>query len=240
MRIGITDNERSKNHVDRYAAWIKNVDPSVELLTLSHGVGNLDLLKSVDGLILSGGGDVHPSLYGMDKAIGEVEEVDESRDAFEMQVVERALENDMPVLGICRGMQVMNVYLGGTLHIDLPSAGFRDHGEHDGVEGRHPVQLVPHSMLEIIAGRGPHEVNSHHHQAADALGKGLMMSAVSQDGVIEAAEWILKDRMPFLLLLQWHPERLNAVNPCSRNIAEYFLKETSRFSLHRQLRTIRQ
>lgn len=234
MRIGITDHHRPNQHFDRYGAWLRSVDPSAELVKLSYLRKNLSDLSTLDGLLLTGGGDVHPSLYGMNEAIGRVEEVDDLRDDFELKVIEEALEKDLPILGICRGMQIMNVYLGGTLHIDLVAAGFNDHAGQNGAENRHPVQMVPNSLLEIVAGTRKQDVNSVHHQAPEKLGKGLMISAVSGDGVIEAAEWILKDRMPFLLLVQWHPERMESDHPCSKNIAEYFLREAGTFSLSKQ------
>jgi putative glutamine amidotransferase len=119
-----------------------------------------------------------------------------------------------------------NVALGGTLIPDLLSLGFNDHTQRNSQENRHAMRVVPHTMLDVLTGRSEQAVNSIHHQAIDQLGRGLMVSAVSPDGVIEAAEWALKDRMPFLLLVQWHPERMKDFdNPYVRNIAEYFLHE---------------
>jgi len=229
VRLGITDNLRPKPVFDNYLRWIKRIDPNVEFVKLSYHFKNEEMTGNVDGLVLTGGGDVHPALYGVSEAIDRVEEVNELRDAFEFKVIEKALEREIPILGICRGMQVMNVYLGGTLIIDLPIAGYDDHATHDGQEFCHPLAIDPHSMLGSIIGPNPHKVNSIHHQAVDQLGKGLKVVAKSDDGITEALEWVLKDRMPFLLLVQWHPERMvDFDNPCSRNVAEYFMKEVSR------------
>jgi len=226
MLLGITDNLRPKPVFDNYLKWIHRVDPSVEFVKLSYHLKNLDRMQEIDGLVLTGGGDVHPGLYGKDDQIEMVEEVNEHRDAFEFEVVERALDREIPVLGICRGMQIMNVFLGGTLIVDLPTAGFRNHVERDGIDHRHPLEVVPGSLLEAISGAGPKRVNSIHHQAVEKVGKGLMVSARSNDGVTEALEWVMKDRMPFLLLVQWHPERMaDFDNPCSGFIAEHFLRE---------------
>lgn len=155
-----------------------------------------------------------------------VEEVNEMRDSFEFGVIEEALEQELPILGICRGMQIVNVYLGGTLIVDLPTAGFESHVERETFDRRHDLIVEPNSLLGVITGNGPLKVNSIHHQAVDQLGKGLMVSSKSDDGVVESLEWVLKDRMPFLLLIQWHPERMEDFdNPCSGFIAEYFLRE---------------
>ena len=231
VRIGITDNFRPKPAFDNYEKWIHRIDRNVEMVKLSYHLKNAGLIRELDGLLLTGGGDVHPGLYGKSDQIDRTEEVNESRDAFEFDVIEQALDCDMPVMGICRGLQVMNVYLGGSLEIDLPSAGFRNHVFRDGIEYRHALSPRPESLLSTLTGPGPHKVNSVHHQAVDGLGKGLMVGSTSDDGVVESLEWILKDRMPFLLLVQWHPERMaDFDNPCSGRLGEQFLKEVFLYS----------
>jgi putative glutamine amidotransferase len=165
-------------------------------------------------------------LYGKEDQIDLVEEVNEARDSFEFGVIERALERELPILGICRGMQIMNVFLGGTLIVDLPKAGCENHVERETFDNRHGLNVDPTSLLAVITGSDGKKVNSIHHQAVDQLGKGLMISSKSEDGVVESLEWILKDRMPFLLLVQWHPERMEDFdNPYSGFLAEYFLRE---------------
>ncbi len=150
-----------------------------------------------------------------------------SRDEFEFDALEHALDRNTPILGICRGMQVMNVYLGGTLILDLPSAGYDDHARNKRYELEHDARIDGRSLLHTVTRQDVLSVNSSHHQAVDHLGNGLMASAVSPDGVIEAAEWIMKDRMPFLMLVQWHPERMEKDfdSPASKSVAEAFLKE---------------
>ena len=230
---------RPKPSFDNYIRWIHRIDPDVEFVKLSYLLKNGEMAKSVDGLVLTGGGDVHPSLYGKSDAIEEVEEVNELRDAFEFEVIETALDAMIPILGICRGMQIMNVYLGGSLIVDLPQASYRNHVIRDGLDFRHPVQLAPNTMIESIAGPGPHKVNSVHHQAVDRLGKGLMVTARSDDGLTEALEWVLKDRMPFLLLVQWHPERMaDFDNPCSAKLAEQYIKEVKSSISSRQNQSV--
>ncbi len=165
-----------------------------------------EALDRVDGLMLAGGADIDPRAYGAaphPKTIGSVPE----RDAFEVALVRRALERDMPVLGICRGMQVMNVARGGTLHQDLPELlGHEEHrrvlGSFDGAD--HDVRLQAGSLAARAAGEELHPTKSHHHQGIDRVGEGLVVTG-----------WAVGDDLPeaielpghtFALGVQWHPE----------------------------------
>jgi putative glutamine amidotransferase len=165
-----------------------------------------DVLDRIDALMLTGGNDLQASLYG-DEPHAEAEAPDPGRDAWEFGLVRQAIARDMPFLGICRGMQVMNVAFGGTLTQHLPeSLGTTDHrrttGSFDGND--HLVDLQDGSLVARAAGEVVHSVPSHHHQAVDRVGEGLVLSGVSSgDGVAEAIE------MPgrrFALGVQWHPE----------------------------------
>ena len=165
-----------------------------------------DVLDRIDGLMLTGGNDLQASLYG-DASHAEAEAPDPVRDACEFALVREAIARDMPFLGICRGMQVMNVAFGGTLTQHLPeSLGTTDHrrttGSFDGND--HLVDLQDGSLVARAAGEVVHSVPSHHHQAVDRVGEGLVLSGVSSgDGVAEAIE------MPgrrFAVGVQWHPE----------------------------------
>lgn len=225
MRIAITDNHRPQRFFDYYISWIQQASPDAELIKLSYHLKNGHLANELDGLLLTGGGDVHPGLYGMEHLIDQTVEVNEHRDEFEFDVIERAIEAEIPVLGICRGMQIMNVYLGGSLVLDLQRAGFHNHTQSNEVENRYDVLLAEETLLQKVTGGEKFNVNSIHHQAVDRLGKGLMVSSRSPDGVTESAEWLLKDRMPFLLLVQWHPERMKDLqNPASGNIAHAYVE----------------
>jgi len=226
MRVGITDTMETGRKSGLYASWLHRLDPSVEIVVLSYRDRNAGQIKAVDALLLTGGGDVHPGYYGMPDALPRARGVDEQRDEFEFDLIERALDSDLPILGICRGMQVMNVFLGGSLIVDLPSSDYENHSSREGQDSEHTVQIAAQSMLNAVTGASELSVNSSHHQAVSGLGNGLMMSAMSPNGVIEAAEWILKDRMPFLLLVQWHPERMKEFeSPASKNVVKHFFKE---------------
>lgn len=169
----------------------------------------LDLL---DGVLLIGGDDVDPSLYGAPPH-PELGPVDRERDLFEIALVRAAVENAMPTLGICRGVQLMNVALGGTLHQDLPST-VADALAHSGrYDEAHPVAVVPGTHLARILGARSVDVNSHHHQAVERSAPGFVATAHASDGVIEASE--LPDQ-PFFLGVQWHPERLPASDATKR------------------------
>jgi putative glutamine amidotransferase len=163
----------------------------------------LDLL---DGLVLAGGADIDPACYGQEPHAETVDTMPE-RDAFEIALTRAAIERDMPVLGICRGMQLINVARGGTLLQNLPDLyGHNDHrrvlGSFDGAE--HDVVLTPGSVAAKAAGEVAHATKSHHHQGVYRLGAGLVVSGLSTlDELPEAIE--LPDRR-FVLGVQWHPE----------------------------------
>ncbi len=161
----------------------------------------LDLL---DGLILAGGVDVSPDAYGAD-AHPETDVPNEDRDAFELALARRALERDIPVLGICRGMQVMNVAAGGTLHQHLPElVGHEDHRHTPGRFTDHDVRLDEGSLAERATGEALHAAKSHHHQGVDVVGDGFVVSGWSAlDDLPEAIE---RPERRFALGVQWHPE----------------------------------
>ena len=181
------------------------------------------LLDLVDGLLLTGGGDVDPALYGETKQpfCGEVSAC---RDAMEFPLCSEALEHRMPILAICRGIQVLSCVLGGTLYQDLAEQHGNElcHPRYD-VPGDpvHPVEVRPGTLLASITGSGSLDVNSRHHQAVRQPGKGLRINAVAPDGVIEGAE--LPDH-PFVLGVQWHPESLSDRYPKHQKLFDAFAK----------------
>jgi putative glutamine amidotransferase len=164
--------------------------------------------RHVDGVLFSGGGDIDVGLFA-GTAHPAVHSVDPSRDALELSLVRAMAEDRKPFLGICRGCQVMNVGLGGTLYTHLPDQlpGALEHDQLDGGYGSlsHEVQIEPGSILSEIMPDIEIRVNSHHHQGIWEVGAGLRVAARAPDGLVEALE--LADH-PFGLAVQWHPERL--------------------------------
>jgi len=195
------------------AAYLRAIERAggVPLLIAPQlATGAVDALFSLaSGLMLPGGGDLDPGRYG-EPPHPAVTGVDPARDELEFSLVRRALDRDMPLLAICRGMQVLNVALGGSLHQDIPSclAGAMVHaqGEHRDV-ATHPVTVKRGSCLASVLGQAELQVNSMHHQALNRVAPGLRVVAAAPDGVIEGVElpsarWVLG--------VQWHPEELAA------------------------------
>jgi putative glutamine amidotransferase len=168
------------------------------------------LAARLDGLVIAGGPDIEPSRYGAprDPRCGPPAP---ARDAWELALIEAALARRLPLLGICRGMQLLNVACGGTLRQHLDG-----HGGPPGVFDGHPVTAVPGSALAAVLGEEPLRVPTYHHQAVDRLGTGLLASAHAPDGTVEALETPAAAATPpgadappgggFALGVQWHPE----------------------------------
>ena len=170
------------------------------------------LLDRVEALILAGGADVDPASYGAEPH-PETRGTWPDRDRFELALARRALERDMPLLGICRGMQLLNVALGGSLDQHLPDSGHESHRALGGTFGEHHVRLAPDSLACGAAGMEGFVVWSHHHQGVDRVGEGLRVSGWSvEDDLVEAIE--LPDKR-FALGVVWHPEE----DPDSKVIA---------------------
>ena len=215
-RIGVTGVTRNVAGADRVslnAAYVRAVLLAGGVpLVLSPLVGvghNPEILEVIDGLVLTGGEDVDPAHYGHDphERLGDV---DPLRDAFELALFRDAQARSLPVLAICRGIQLVNVAMGGTLWQDLPSerAGALDHSPRSARDDRtHPVNIVPGSRLAQALRTVRCDVNSFHHQAIRDLAPGLQVTAAAPDGEIEGVE--RSGPGPWLLAVQWHPEEFH-------------------------------
>ncbi len=187
-----------------YDAAVRQAGGVPRLLDPAQAAG--DALTGVDGVLLTGGDDVDPSLYG-EVPHPTVEAAETGRDAFEIALVRHALEVNLPIFAICRGLQVLNVALGGTLIQDIPSEP-SPYLQHDAADApallAHTVALTPGSCVARLLGPDPtRAVNSRHHQAIRVLGRGLVATATAPDGVVEAVE---VPAARFCVGVQWHPE----------------------------------
>lgn len=186
-----------------------------------------DLLDSLDGIIFSGGGDIDSSHWN-EEPHAEAYGFDEERDTFELQAIPKVVSRDMPMLGICRGIQTVNVALGGSIVQDIPAQmpGTLQHRQHKDGKMRdttsHAVTIKEgENILYQIVGDTTLETNSFHHQAIGNVGEGLEVVATAEDGVIEA---VWNPGMTFGLAVQWHPEMLAANYPDHAAIFEAFVK----------------
>ena len=184
------------------------------------------LLDSIDGILLTGGHDVHPSVYG-EEPVPECGAVCRERDAMESELLKQALKRDIPVLGICRGIQFLNAYLGGTLYQDLPTErppGTEHHQKPPYDIPVHRVSVEKDSGLSRLLNTDSLSVNSYHHQAIKEKADSLKTMAISEDGIIEAVE--MPDKR-FVWAVQWHPEFSFRRDLSSRKIFEEFVRNCS-------------
>lgn len=227
LTIGISKSSGSEKY-KRYAAWLHHDGEDVETIDLSTSTDVEADMSRVDALLLTGGSDIDPNRYHHPEAESVCADIDYERDALEFRLLGIAEERDLPVLAICRGLQVLNVHHGGTLIPHLPDVlQGREHHQKDGDKDRmHEVEVVPGTLLYKVVGDVSGEVNTAHHQAIGELGHGLAISARAVDGVIEAVEWANPSGKPYLLGVQWHPERMpDLSSPFSSSILEQFLFE---------------
>jgi putative glutamine amidotransferase len=183
-----------------------------------------ELLDRYDGLLLVGGGDVEPRRYGQ-QASDTIYGVEEDRDAFEIDLLHEADARAMPTLCVCRGMQVLNVAFGGTLHQDLPGDDrFVAHGTPSGADELfHDVKLEPGSATATAAHADVVSCSSHHHQGVDEVGEGLLAAGWSDDGLVEVLE---RDR-GWMLGVQWHPEDSAERDPAQQGLFDAFVERAA-------------
>jgi putative glutamine amidotransferase len=212
MRIGLSYDQGTPKYRLYKEAVLEAAERyghKVDVVWLAGAQQPLDraALKAVDGIVLTGGADVDPSRYGFDDKDGVCEHTFEGRDEAELPIVDEIFARSIPTLAICRGMQFLNVTQGGSLIPDLPA---RWSHEFDDDEERHAITLDAGSSLSAaVAGLVTGSVSSAHHQAVDRLGRGLRAVAHARDGVVEAIEWTDATQKPWLIAVQWHPERMS-------------------------------
>jgi putative glutamine amidotransferase len=225
MHLKIAVAETTNARMEDYLAWLRRFNPEIHFIKLSCREQNILAVDDADGVLLTGGADVDPTLFHVEDPHQLARGIDHERDLFELALVHRLLVKRIPLLAICRGLQVVNVALRGTLILDLPQAGFDDHATPNDYGLAHTVKVTPDTLLSELTNQSTLQVNTSHHQAILKLGRGLIASAVSPDGVIEAAEWEDRTEKPFFCLVQWHPERIIGTpdDTASQTLAEAFL-----------------
>lgn len=183
-----------------------------------------EYIPLLDGLLVPGGEDVTPSLYGQ-AALPQVRYTAPDKDRMDLALVRMAAEAGLPVFGICRGLQVINVCFGGTLIQDLPSQrpGTLLHTSEKDAPRTHGARLVRGSLMERLLGSDTLTVNTYHHQAVDVLAPGFSITAFAEDGVVEAIE----DPARHIYAVQWHPERMVETHPRFRPLFRYLVEQAA-------------
>ena len=215
---------------ESYEKWLHLADPDIVIVNM-YGMtidSAVFMLSTCHGLLLTGGEDVNPAYYGKENELSKCEEINNYRDSLELALIKRAILVKMPVFGICRGEQILNVALGGTLLTDIPT-DVGNQVSHRCPSGSqdclHTVVIDHGSNLFRLTGVEKGAVNSFHHQAVDMAAPGMKITALSDNGVAEAIEREAPGGKSFIMGVQWHPERLSANPGLSRPLADYFIKQ---------------
>jgi putative glutamine amidotransferase len=238
-----------------YTNWLKKADSGLLIIDMYHMDidSALAVLDHCSGLLVTGGEDVQPGYYGKADEKSLCGTMDPKRDTLEIFLIKKAISRKMPVLGICRGEQILNVALGGTLIVDIPDyfksaagsrlpaflpdrqAGSIRHQCPDYLKCYHSVTMLPNSLLRRITGCDTGFVTSNHHQAVEQLAPGLLINAVSGDGIIEGIEWLDPAGKSFLIGVQWHPERMDTSNSMSGKLLLHFYSESEDYFKKHQI-----
>lgn len=245
LKIGVLFNHsqslamaRGKDRLDNYSIAITaNGGRAIALCVTDEAATTVRKFQMLDGLLLPGGDDIDPELFG-EKPHPKLETVEKKFDAFELKLLKMAAKRQMPVLGICKGLQIMNVFRGGTLIQDIPSetqnSGRFQHRREKGVESRlatHAVNLETESLLWQALQVRRLLVPSVHHQAIERLGEGLRVTARADDKIIEAIE---ATDQPFFVGVQFHPEKALPYEPRFHQLFQAFLTAAEGFRLTRK------
>ncbi len=221
---------------DNYKNWVHRGDSLAEIIDLKGMQIDtaLKLLSACDAIIFTGGEDVVPDYYGKGYDSARCE-TNPGRDSLEMALIKESQRLKMPVFGVCRGQQILNVALGGTLIIDIPTdhPGNVIHQCEDYLHCFHSVKLIEGSNLQLTANADTGMVTTNHHQAIEKPAPGIRIVAWSADSIAEAMEWANPEGKPFLMAVQWHPERMDTESPLSMPLMFAFLKAATEYKTHK-------
>jgi putative glutamine amidotransferase len=195
------------------------------LLPPDSSDGTTALLSRLDGLIITGGADIDPRHYNGNTQHPDLTKIDHERDNSEMALIRLCLETEKPMLCVCRGMQVLNVALAGTMHEHIPDVREKDiHRSADGLWAIHEVLVDENSLLAKVMGTNQVETYSGHHQAVKAIGQGLCVIAQAPDGIVEA---LTHEKHPWVLAVQWHPEKSAATDPSQQALFDALVQKAA-------------
>lgn len=216
-------------HYEQYAKWLQSVDSNIICIDLYFKSKKeaMEIISKCDGLLLTGGPDIHPNRYGKSEDTNRCE-IDLKRDSLEFDIIDSALRKKIPIFGICRGLQILNVALGGTLIVDIPEDFGKKikHRSDDGNICMHDVSIFNlNSATSKIISQKSGQINSYHHQGINKLAKDLIVTALAPDSLPEAVELKDMDHKSFLMAVQWHPERLEINSGFSKPFAVEFIKQ---------------
>jgi putative glutamine amidotransferase len=233
LRVAVSKSSES------YETWLHKADPDAVIVNM-YGMtvdSALFVLSTCHGLLLTGGEDVNPAYYGKLNELSKCEEINNYRDSLELALINRALLVRMPIFGICRGEQILNVALGGTLLTDIPTDVGKQVAHRcppGSLDCLHNVKVDLQSELYQLTSVEKGTVNSFHHQAVDMIAPGMKIAALSDNGVAEAIERELPLGKSFIMGVQWHPEAL-AKNPeLSKPLADNFLEQVGKYKQDRR------
>jgi putative glutamine amidotransferase len=212
---------------DNYARWIHRIDSTVIFVDLkSMPVDSaISRLLDCDGVLFTGGEDVVPSYYGKKDDSAKCE-TNPARDSLEFALIKKAFKVKMPVFGVCRGLQLINVSQEGTLLLDIPTEYPSEiqHRCEDYLKCYHSVKIMPATLLGEVCKTDTGWVTSNHHQAIENPGKDIRISAIAPDGIPEAIEWNDPKDKGYFMAVQWHPERMKEGSPLSDPLGKAFLQ----------------
>ncbi len=214
----------SKDYNSNINNWLKNIDSNITTKVFyTIPTDSMDFyLQMANGVVIGGGEDVNPLLYNKHEYDSLCETPDNYRDSIEILMIHYAIKNKIPLLGICRGNQIMNVANGGTLIPDIPTFFPHSNISHRYKnDSAHYIIPAQDSWIEKQLIFDTIWVNSHHHQSIDAIAPNFMVAAYAPDSIIESIELIEKSTHPFVVGVQWHPESLN--NSISHQIGKLFI-----------------
>ncbi|NVO18981.1 MAG: gamma-glutamyl-gamma-aminobutyrate hydrolase family protein [Bacteroidetes bacterium] len=219
---------------ENYVKWIHRIDSSVVIFDLKSLPFDsaIIVLSKCDGVIFTGGEDISPNLYHKTDDSSRCE-TNPHRDSLEIVLLRKAFKSKMPVLGICRGEQLINVFQGGTLFMDIPAEHPSDvvHKCEDYTKCYHTVTISPGTLLKEVSKVDTGWVTSNHHQAIENLGHELKISAYTKDNLPEAIEWTDPKEKSFLLAVQWHPERMKPGDRLSDPLIKTFMQASIIYSV---------